>query len=107
MRASYSAWLLLALKAKRSDCSMSTPSGPSRTTPAPLPHIFEAPSTDRVQGRLPSPSGGEVISRTKSASICDFMAPLGENVMSNSDNSIDQATIRPARSGFLRTCLMG
>ncbi|MCI84080.1 hypothetical protein A2U01_0105356, partial [Trifolium medium] len=37
IRASYSAWLLLALKVKRRDCSTSTPSGPSRTTPAPLP----------------------------------------------------------------------
>ncbi|WJX94483.1 hypothetical protein P8452_75897 [Trifolium repens] len=86
---------------------MSTPSGPSRTTPAPLPLMFEAPSTERVQGRLSSSSGGEVISRTKSASICDLILPLGEKVMSNSDNSIDRATIRPARSGFLSTCLMG
>ncbi|MCI38382.1 hypothetical protein A2U01_0059610, partial [Trifolium medium] len=37
IRASYSAWLLLALKAKCNDCSTKTPSGPSRTTPAPLP----------------------------------------------------------------------
>ena len=37
IRALYSAWLLLALKAKRRDCSISTPFGPSRMTPAPLP----------------------------------------------------------------------
>ncbi|MCI80085.1 hypothetical protein A2U01_0101356, partial [Trifolium medium] len=32
------------------DCSSITPSGPSKTTPAPLPLIFDAPSTERVQG---------------------------------------------------------
>ncbi|PNX70322.1 hypothetical protein L195_g057277, partial [Trifolium pratense] len=50
IKASYSAWLLLALKAKRNDCSIITPSGPSNTIPAPLPRTLEAPSTDRVQG---------------------------------------------------------
>ena len=36
IRASYSAWLLLALKENRRACSISNPSGPSKMTPAPL-----------------------------------------------------------------------
>ncbi|MCI53429.1 hypothetical protein A2U01_0074676, partial [Trifolium medium] len=44
---------------------------------------------------------------TKSANIWDLMAPLGEKVRSNSDRSTDHATILPAKSGFLRTFLIG
>ncbi|KAK2429877.1 maturase K [Trifolium repens] len=106
-KASYSAWLLLALKANLNDCSMRTLSGPSNTTPAPLPLMLEAPSTDRVQGCSLFSSAGVVSSSKKSASIYDLMAPLGEKVMSNSDNSTDHATIPPARSGFLNTFLIG
>ncbi|MCI91224.1 hypothetical protein A2U01_0112518, partial [Trifolium medium] len=59
IKASYFAWLLLALKAKRSDCSTKTPSGPSRTTPAPLPLKLDDPSTDSVHGCTLVSSGGD------------------------------------------------
>ncbi|PNX64607.1 hypothetical protein L195_g062199, partial [Trifolium pratense] len=75
--------------------------------PAPLPRTLEAPSTNRVQGEAFSVVGGVDISNTKSVSLCDLMAPLGEKVISNSDNSTDHATILPAKSGFLRTFLIG
>ncbi|WJX19470.1 hypothetical protein P8452_09158 [Trifolium repens] len=106
-RASYSAWLLLALKANLNDCSIRTASGPYNTTPAPLPLTLEAPSTESVQGCSLLYSGGVVNSNRKSANICDLIAPLGEKVMSSSDSSTDQATILPAKSGFLRMFLMG
>ncbi|MCI91301.1 hypothetical protein A2U01_0112595, partial [Trifolium medium] len=59
----------LALKAKRNDCSINTPSGPSKIIPAPLPLMLNAPSTDKVQGDALSSPGGVDISKTKSASI--------------------------------------
>ncbi|RDX83895.1 hypothetical protein CR513_35136, partial [Mucuna pruriens] len=46
--ASYSAWLLLALNSKWSDCSINTPFGPSNITPAPLPDWLDAPCTDKI-----------------------------------------------------------
>ncbi|MCI69605.1 hypothetical protein A2U01_0090868, partial [Trifolium medium] len=55
--------------------------------------MLDAPSTDKVQGDALSSPGGVDISNTKSASICDLMAPLGTKVKSNSDNSTDHATI--------------
>ena len=46
--ASYSAWLLLALKAKRKACSINTPLGPSKIIPALLPCWLEDPSTESI-----------------------------------------------------------
>ncbi|MCI27043.1 hypothetical protein A2U01_0048241, partial [Trifolium medium] len=63
--------------AKRKDCSIKISYGPSRTTPAPLPHKFDASSTESVQGCKMVLSGGEVNSRTKSAKTCDLILPLG------------------------------
>ncbi|MCI79035.1 hypothetical protein A2U01_0100306, partial [Trifolium medium] len=74
------------------------PSGPSRTTPAPLPLRLDAPSTDSVHGCRLVSSGGDDNSSMKSAKTCDFMIPLGKNVMSYSDNSTAHVTIRRARS---------
>ncbi|MCH91573.1 hypothetical protein A2U01_0012500, partial [Trifolium medium] len=76
INASYSAWLLLALKAKRNDCSIRTPSGPSKTTLAPLPLRLDDPSTDNVHGCVFVSSSGADNSRMKSARICDLMLPL-------------------------------
>ncbi|RDY10731.1 hypothetical protein CR513_04706, partial [Mucuna pruriens] len=45
--ASYSAWLLLALNSKWSDCLINTPFGPSNITPTLLPVWLEALSTDK------------------------------------------------------------
>ncbi|MCI90226.1 hypothetical protein A2U01_0111517, partial [Trifolium medium] len=59
------------------DCSIKTPSGPSRTTPAPLPLNLDEPSTDRIQGRGSLSFGGFVSSRTKSVNTWDLIAPLG------------------------------
>ena len=47
-KASYSAWLLLALKANRRACSINSPFGPSKMTPTPLPCWLEDPSTERI-----------------------------------------------------------
>jgi hypothetical protein len=80
--------------------SINTPSGPSRMTSAPLLLKFEAPSTDKIHTRDDS-------STTKSTNTCALMHPMGTKVMSNSDSSIDHATIRPTKSGFLRTCFIG
>ncbi|MCI81956.1 hypothetical protein A2U01_0103230, partial [Trifolium medium] len=63
--------------ANLSDCSIKTPSGPSRTTPAPLPLKLDEPSTDRVHGRGSLLFGGLVSSRTKSANTWDLIDPLG------------------------------
>ncbi|MCI53556.1 hypothetical protein A2U01_0074803, partial [Trifolium medium] len=73
----------------------------------PLPLTLDAPSTDKVHGRVLSAPSGVDISKTKSASICDLMASLGEKTRSNSDNSTDHATIVPAKSGFLNTFFIG
>ena len=48
IKVSYSAWLLLALKANQSACSISNPLSPSRMTLAPLPCWLEDPSTERT-----------------------------------------------------------
>ncbi|MCI59144.1 hypothetical protein A2U01_0080399, partial [Trifolium medium] len=40
--------------------------------------MLDAPSTDRVHGSVVSSPGWVDISNTKSANICDLMAPLGE-----------------------------
>ena len=50
IRASYSAWLLLALKANRRACSINSPFGPSRMMPASLPCWLEEPSTESTSG---------------------------------------------------------
>jgi hypothetical protein len=81
-KASYSTWLLLALKVNLNDCSMRTPSGPSNTTSAPLPLILDAPSTESVQGCSLFSSGGVVSSNKKSTSICDLIAPDDRNFCS-------------------------
>ncbi|MCI33457.1 hypothetical protein A2U01_0054674, partial [Trifolium medium] len=65
-------------------------------TPAPLPLMLDAPSTDMVHGNVMSAPGGVDISNTKSTNICDLIAPLGEKVRSNLDSSTDHATILPA-----------
>ncbi|MCI56758.1 hypothetical protein A2U01_0078009, partial [Trifolium medium] len=59
------------------DCSIKTPFGPSRTTPAPLPLKLDGPSTDSVHGRGLLSFGRSVSSRTKSANTWDLIAPLG------------------------------
>ena len=55
IRASYSAWLLLALKANRRACLISNPFGPSKITPTPLPCWLEEPSTESIHLK-PAPS---------------------------------------------------
>ncbi|RDY09026.1 COBW domain-containing protein 2 [Mucuna pruriens] len=104
--ASYSTWLLLALKSKCSDCSMRTPSGPSSMTPAPDPAWFVDPSTDRYHSPLLTVGrSSEVNSVMKSARTCALTWPLSSNEMSNSGNWTLHATILPAIFGFLKTCL--
>ena len=69
IRASYSAWLLLALKANRRACSINNPFGPSKMTPAPLPYWLEDTSTERTHLK-PTSSwcvAAEESSTTKSA----------------------------------------
>ncbi|MCI22836.1 hypothetical protein A2U01_0044014, partial [Trifolium medium] len=107
IRASYSAWLLLALNSNLKDCSINTSSGPSSTTPSPLPLRLEAPSTDRIHACDDVSPAGADSSTTKSASTWALIQPLGTKVISNSDSSNDYATILPARSGFFNTCLIG
>ncbi|RDY04870.1 hypothetical protein CR513_11359, partial [Mucuna pruriens] len=104
--ASYSAWLLLALKSKCWLCSTNTLFGHSKITPAPLPAWLDDPSTDKYHSP-PVHSCSMVSSVIKSASAWAFMGPLFSKVMSNSDNCTLQATILPARFGFLNTCWMG
>ena len=48
IRASYSAWFLLALKANRRACSINSLFGPSRITPASLPCWLEDPFAERT-----------------------------------------------------------
>ena len=48
IKASYSSLLLLALKANCRVCSINSPFGPSRMTPAPLPYCMEDLSTERT-----------------------------------------------------------
>ena len=58
IKASYSAWLLLALNANLRACSIKSSLVPSKMTPAPLPYWFKDPSTERTQQK-PSASGWE------------------------------------------------
>ncbi|RZC16461.1 hypothetical protein D0Y65_009650 [Glycine soja] len=83
-----------------------TPSSPSNMTPAPLPFLLATPSIDCTHSLLPSDVTGEGISAAKSASTCSLISPLVSYDISNSDNSIDQPTILPAKSNFLNTCLI-
>ncbi|MCI33962.1 hypothetical protein A2U01_0055180 [Trifolium medium] len=69
--------------------------------------MLDAPSIDRVHGSVVFSTGGVDICNTKSANICDLIAPLGEKVKSNSDSSTDHATILSAKSGFLSTFFIG
>ena len=90
IRASYSAWLLLALKANRRACSINTPLGPSKTILTPVPCCFEDPSTDNSHWESSSTSRGAPpgdSSVTKSTWICPLMDPLGLYTVSNSDSS--------------------
>ncbi|RDY04873.1 hypothetical protein CR513_11352, partial [Mucuna pruriens] len=101
--ASYSAWLLLALKSKCRLCSTNTPFGPSKITPAPLPVWLDDPSTDKYHS--PSVCSCSLVSSVmKSASAWALIGPLFSKVISNSDNCTLQATILPAKSGFLNIC---
>ena len=50
MKASYSVWLLVALKLKLRECLSVSPLGPSRMIPAPFPLMLEAPSMNNIQG---------------------------------------------------------
>jgi len=109
IKASYSAWLLLALKANIRDCSINMSLGPSRIIPVPLPNWLEDPSTESTQ-RKPSLAFctvSEDSSTTKSAKICPLIGPRGSYLMSNSDNSTAHFTILPATSGFFRTFWIG
>ena len=52
IRASYFAWLLVVWKSKHSECSMMTPSGPSRMILAPPPNLLIDPSKCKTQLEL-------------------------------------------------------
>ncbi|RDY07470.1 hypothetical protein CR513_08411, partial [Mucuna pruriens] len=64
--ASYSAWLLLALKSKCRDCSTKTPTGPSSMTPTPDPAWFADPSTDKYHSSSSTEVGLLGIIRSRS-----------------------------------------
>jgi len=106
MSASYSAWLLLALNSNLRDCSISRSPGPSKTISASLPLKLEDPYTERSHTWGTISSTGDV-SSTKFTKTWDLRLPLGMNLMSSSESSIDQAIIRPTRSDLLNTCLTG
>ena len=106
--ASYSTWLLLALKANRRACSISNPSGPSKMTPSPLPSKFEEPSTESTHLK-PAPSWcvarGELYYKVN-VNLARNGA-LGSYCTSNSDSSTPHLTILPATSGFYKTLRIG
>ena len=80
MRASYSTWLLLDLKANLRAYSINNPFGPSKITPTPLPYWLEDPSTESTHLKLTSSSSRvplEDSSTTKSAYTWPLTGPQG------------------------------
>ena len=102
IKASYSAWLLLALNANLRACSINSPFDPSKMTPAPLPCWFKDPSTDKTHWKSLG-LGWESLdesSTIKFAYTWPLIGPHGSYYMSKSDSSTTQRIIWPTISGF-------
>ena len=113
MKASYSASLLEAWKPNLRAYFVSILSGEVRISPALLPSVLAARSTDNLQmGRsgaswVASVDYAGVNSMMKSTKICPFTAVLGFYLMSNSLNSIAHFINLPEVSGLCTICFIG
>jgi len=109
IKASYSVWLFLALNANLRACSIKSPFGPSRMTPALLPYWLEDPSTEKTHWKSLGLSWESLdeSSTIKFTYTWPLICPHGSYCMLNSKNSTAQRTIRPTMSRFWRTLQMG
>ena len=99
IKASYSAWLFLALKANLGACSINNLLGPSKMTPTPLLCWLDDPFTERTHWKSLGLGWGPSYDNSTMKSA--YTWPLGSRssyYTSNSDNSTTQPTIRPVMS---------